>query len=93
MTNFASAARVHVGGVEEVDAEVEGRPEVLAGGGLVEHPGPPGGIAVGHAAQGEARDLDPRTPQPRVLQGVPSVSSRNAPRSRTSSRQSEWPIG
>ena len=89
-----AAARVHVGRVEEVDAELEGGLEVLAGHGLVLHPGAPGGIAVGHAAEGEARDLEAGAAEVRVLHcAPPSTRSRKARMSSTSSRHSEWPIG
>src|SRR5262249_18485498 len=57
---LALPARVHVGGVEERDAEIEGLPEVRAGRLLVQDPRAPAWIAVRHAAEAETRDLEPR---------------------------------
>ncbi len=57
---LAPADRVHVGGVEEVEAEFKGAAEERAGGGLVEDPGAPGWIAIAHAAEAKAGDDEPR---------------------------------
>ena len=54
---LAHAARVHVGGVEEVDAVLERALDEGAARRLVQHPRPPGRRAVGHGAEAEPRDL------------------------------------
>ena len=54
--NFlADAQRVHVGGVEEVDAGLDRPAEEGTRGGLVEHPRAPVRVAVAHAAQAQPR--------------------------------------
>ncbi len=51
---FAGAERVHVGGVEEIDASVEGTAEEGLAGLFVEDPFAPLGRAIGHAAEAKA---------------------------------------
>src|SRR4029077_14751301 len=77
---FADAARVHVGGVEEVDAVLERADEERAAGGLVEDPRPPLRRAIGHRPETDARDLQARATEPNVIhrrrrRGGPFVSS------------------
>ena len=54
---FRDAERVHVGGIEEVDALLERPLEKRAAGLFSEHPAAPGRIAVGHDAEAEPRDF------------------------------------
>ena len=64
---LADAARVHVGGVEEVDAVLEGALDERPAGRLVQHPRPPRRRAVGHGAEAEPRDLQPRRAETDVV--------------------------
>ena len=51
---LAHAERIHVGGIEEVDARLDGAAEERAGVLLTQHPGAPVRGAVAHAAEAEA---------------------------------------
>jgi hypothetical protein len=51
---FADADRIDVGGVEEVDAGLEGLADERQARGFVEHPVAPGSVAVRHHAQADA---------------------------------------
>ena len=64
---LAHPHRVHVGGVEEVDAQIQGFLEERAGVDFVEYPGPPFGSAVGHAAQTDPGNLEAAAAQLRVF--------------------------
>ena len=57
---LAAAAGVDVGGVEEVDARLEGVPDERPGRVLVEDPlvAAAGRVAPAHAAQGDGRDVE-----------------------------------
>src|ERR1051325_8065028 len=55
---FAHAARVHVRGVEEVDARLEGALEEGTRRVFVEDPGAPRAGAVGHGAEADAGDFE-----------------------------------
>ena len=66
---LADAARIHVGGVEEVDAVLERALDERTAGGFVEHPRPPLRRAVGHRAEAEARDLQAGSAEPDVVHG------------------------
>ena len=68
---LARPARVHVGGVEEVDAVVEGLAHELPAGLLGQDPVPPARRAVGHHAEAEARDLQAGTSERDVFHGIP----------------------
>ena len=66
---FAHAHRVHVGGVEEVDAGLDGLAEEGHGRLFVQDPRPPLGVAIAHAAQAEAGDFDAGAAEIGVLHG------------------------
>src|SRR5882724_7913580 len=55
---LADAERVHVGGIEEVDAELDGAPEERAALLFFEDPLAPFLRPVGHAAETDAGDLE-----------------------------------
>ena len=57
---FALATRIHVGGIEEVDAVLDGPLVERAAGGFVQDPRPPVRRAVGHGAETEPRDFQAR---------------------------------
>ena len=72
------AARVDVGGVEEVDAEIEGLPEEGLALLFVEGPGVAagrkgrrGGYAVGHAAEADAGDFQAGLAEIDVVHSIP----------------------
>src|SRR5207253_3469040 len=54
---LAAAERVDVGRVEEVDPGLERLLDEGAACGLVEHPFAPARVAIGHAAEAQARDV------------------------------------
>ena len=83
---FAAAEGIDVGGVEEIDAGLDGLAEEGHGRLLVQDPRPPLGIAVAHAAQAEPRDRHACTAEKRVLHRrallFDYARSPNRPRSR-----------
>ena len=66
---LAAAEGVHVGGVEEVDALLQRLADEGAARLLVEDPFTPGRIAVGHAAEAEARDGEAGGAEANVVHG------------------------
>src|SRR4029079_8142584 len=77
----ARAERVHVGGVEEVDPELQSADVERPAGVLVEGPGggAPGGVAVAHAAEADLRDGQARPAELHVLheQDLPVIVGRS----------------
>jgi hypothetical protein len=61
--------RVDVGGVEEVDPVLDGGLEERLGLLVLQHPGPPLGRAIGHAAEAEAGDLQAGFAQTNIIHG------------------------
>src|SRR5207248_5034849 len=70
---LTGAVRVHVGGVEEVDAGLHRAPDEGPAGFLVQRPGvaAPVGQAVTHAAQADSRHLETGRTEPQVVHGLP----------------------
>ena len=66
---LAHALRVHVGGVEEGDAELERPPDERPAVLFVQHPRAPGRRAVGHRAEAQPRDLQARSSEIEMLHG------------------------
>ena len=64
---FASACRIHVGGVEKIDPQLERAPDERPAFLLLEYPLAPALVAVGHGAQAEARHFEPRASEIHVL--------------------------
>src|SRR5439155_16784257 len=68
---LARTPGVHVGGVEEVDAQLDGAAEerlALAG---IEHPPAPLPRAITHAAETEPRHFETAVAEPDVVHGAP----------------------
>src|SRR5579864_9064092 len=55
---FAYAVGIDIGGVEEIDAELEGAAQEGAALFFLEYPFPPALRAIGHDAEADARDFD-----------------------------------
>ena len=66
---LAHADRIDIGGVEEVDAGFISLSDQWQAGGFVEHPVAPGGVAVGHHAQADPRDLEAGRSEAHVFHG------------------------
>ena len=66
---LAGTEAVHVGGVEEVDARFPGFADERQGRGLVQHPFAPAGVAIGHAAQAQPRDVEARGAEAYIVHG------------------------
>jgi len=64
---FADAERVHVRGVEEIDAGVDRAFEERLRGGFVEYPWPPARIAVTHAPERKPRNRQSTRAEPDVF--------------------------
>src|SRR5688572_32114061 len=50
---LADTPRIHVGGIEEIDAALDGPLDERPAGPFVQHPRPPLGRAVGHGAKAQ----------------------------------------
>ena len=64
---LGDAARIHVGGVEEVDAALERALEERAAGFFAQDPRPPVRIAVGHGSETDPRNLEAAPPEIHIL--------------------------
>ena len=75
---LAGAARIHVGGVEEVDAAFERPLDERTAGGLIERPGMPVGRSVRHRAEAEARHLEASRTESGVVHGQEAIDTQVA---------------